>query len=102
MSEHKDKNKHHNYYEGEIVYIGKIFDVTAKLAKRDIVIHSKEGKWTNEIKFQLLNDYCNIIESYEEGDSVRVYFDVKGFRYRNREGKEQLGHNVNAWRIERI
>ena len=48
------------------------------------------------IKFQLVQDRCDILDAYEEGDAIKVFFDLRG-----REWNEKYFTNLNAWRIEK-
>jgi single-strand DNA-binding protein len=86
------------------------FDVTGRLHKkfetekktetfqaREFVIEIDEGsQYPQFIKFQLVQDRCGIIDDYNEGDQIKVHFDLRG-----REWNEKYFTNLNAWRIEK-
>ena len=63
---------------------------------RDFVIET-DGQYPQFIKFQLTQDRCSAIESYNEGEMIKVSFDLRG-----REWNEKYFTNLNAWRIEKL
>lgn len=80
--------------EGGIV---KIFDTekkTESFRAREFVIKT-EGSYPQFIKFQLTQDRCDLVDKYESGHQVKVYFDLRG-----REWNEKYFTNLNAWKIE--
>ncbi len=76
----------------------KKFDTESKtetFQAREFVIKT-EGQYPQFVKFQLTQDRCQIIDSYEEGDQIKVYFDLRG-----REWNEKYFTNLNAWKVEK-
>lgn len=67
---------------------------TQTFQAREFVIEIGEGQYPQFIKFQLTQDRCGLIDSYEEGSMIKVYFDLRG-----REWNEKYFTNLNAWRI---
>ncbi len=82
--------------EGKIV---KIFDTEQKSASftaREFVIEVADGQYPQMVKFQLVQDKCNLVDDYNEGDEIEVDFDLRG-----REWNEKYFTNLQAWRISR-
>ena len=76
----------------------KIFDTEAKTESfqaREFVI-SIEGNYPQFVKFQLTQDRCGLVDSFNEGEKVKVYFDLRG-----REWQGRYFTNLNAWKIEK-
>ncbi len=86
------------------------FEITGKLYKkfdtevkserfqaREFVLLLDEGQYPQYIKFQLTQDRCNLIDQYEEGEMIKVHFDLRG-----REWNGKFFTNLNAWRIESV
>lgn len=67
---------------------------TESFRAREFVILVEEGNYPQYIKFQLTQDRCELIDSYNEGDMVKVSFDLRG-----REWQDKYFTNLNAWRI---
>jgi hypothetical protein len=54
---------------------------------------------TNYIKFQSVQDRTAIVDRYNEGDTVKVYFNIRGSRW-EKDGKVNYITNLDAWRME--
>ncbi len=66
-----------------------------KFQAREFVIEINNGNYPQFIKFQLVQDRCSAIDPHNEGDMIKVHFDLRG-----REWNEKYFTNLNAWRIE--
>ncbi|RMG82567.1 MAG: DUF3127 domain-containing protein [Bacteroidetes bacterium] len=64
---------------------------------REFVIEIKDGNYPQFIKFQLTQDRCGAIDPFNEGDTIKVHFDLRG-----REWNGRYFTNLNAWRIEPV
>lgn len=84
------------------------FDTTGKLFKkydtesksekfqfREFVIEIADGNYPQYIKFQLVQDRCSILDAYNEGDEIKVHFDLRG-----REWQGKFFSTLNCWRLE--
>ena len=79
--------------EGTIHKIMASQEVNATFKKREFVIETDE-KYPQLVKFELVQDRCDLISSYKVGDIVEVEFNLKG-----REWNEKYFTNLHAWRI---
>ena len=68
---------------------------TGSFQAREFVIEI-EARYPEYPKFQLVQDRCTIIDPYNEGDFIKVYFDLRG-----REWQGKYFTNLNAWRVEK-
>ena len=76
----------------------KKFDTESKSSSfqaREFVI-TTEGQYPQYIKFQLTQDKCALIDPCNEGEKLKVSFDLRG-----REWQEKFFTNLNAWRVEK-
>lgn len=55
----------------------------------------------NYIKFQCVQDRTAIVDKVNTGDSIKVYFNIKGTKW-EKEGKTNYITNLDAWRIEQM
>jgi single-strand DNA-binding protein len=55
-----------------------------------------EGTYPQYVKFQLTQDKCSAIDAHNEGDKVKVAFDLRG-----REWQGKYFTNLNAWRVDK-
>ena len=68
---------------------------SASFQAREFVLEVPDGNYPQLIKFQAVQDRCAMLDNYNEGDRVKVSFDLRG-----REWNGKYLTNLNAWRIE--
>jgi len=71
-----------------------------KFTKREFVLEVLEGRYPEYIKFQLVNDKCDLIDSYQKNQAVTIHFNLKGKPFQDRNGIMQFYNNLDCWRIE--
>ena len=69
---------------------------TDSFQAREFVIEVSSGNYPQFIKFQLVQDRCTIIDTHEEGELIKVFFDLRG-----REWNGKYFTNLNAWKVEK-
>lgn len=76
----------------------KVYEVVSKSATfqtREFVVKT-DGQYPQFIKFQCTQDRVGIIDGHNEGEVLKVYFDLRG-----REWQDKYFTNLNAWRVEK-
>lgn len=74
--------------------------ISDRFRKRDFVVEIEDGAYKQHIKFQLTQDRCDLVDSYEKGDEVKVSFNLRGRPYQK--GAETIYFtNLEAWRLEK-
>ncbi len=90
---------------GKIIDILPVNQVSDKFRKREFVIERKEtggsALFIDYIKFQLLQDKCDLINESFMNEEVKVTFNIKGNRW-ERDGRVNYFTNLDAWKIEKI
>ncbi|MEZ4961921.1 MAG: DUF3127 domain-containing protein [Saprospiraceae bacterium] len=69
---------------------------SASFQAREFVIEIQDGNYPQFIKFQLTQDRCPLLDTYAEGEPIKVHFDLRG-----REWQGKYFTNLNAWRLEK-
>lgn len=74
-------------------------------SKREFVLELTDESptgmvFTNYASFQLVNQSCGVIDQFQEGELVKVNFNIRGNRW-ERDGQVRYITNLNAWRVER-
>lgn len=88
--------------EGKLYSKGESKQVSASFKKRDFVVEYAENPlYTEYIKFEVSNDRCNLIDTFEMNDWLEVEFDLRGRRWTNPEGEEIIFNSLHAWRIKK-
>ena len=65
-------------------------------SKREFVVTAEDGKFPQDIKFECLKEKAELLNGLEEGDPVKVTFDLRGNEY-----KDRYYVNLTAWRVEK-
>lgn len=75
--------------------------ITERFRKREFVIEIEDGMYPQQIKFQLTQDRCSLLDEYDVNDEINVYFNLKGRGYQKND-QTIYYTNLEAWRIEAI
>ena len=82
--------------EGKLV---KTYDMevkgTSSFRTREFVIETMET-YPQFVKFQSVQDKCDLLNQFQEGEIIKVSFDLRG-----RQWQDKYFTNLNAWRIEK-
>lgn len=54
------------------------------------------------ITFQLAQDRCNLVDSANLGDEIRVFFNLKGREWKSPQGETKYFNTIEAWKIELV
>jgi hypothetical protein len=83
-----------NNITGSIKLIGDTSEYGAsKFRKREFVL-TTPGEYPQDIKLELYQDDCNLIDQYIAGDDIEANYNVRGNEYN---GKYYV--NLQAWRL---
>lgn len=90
---------------GRIIDIQPVNQVSDKFRKREFIIEKKESGgsavFVDYIKFQLVQDKCDLINESFLNEDVKIWFNLKGNRW-ERDGKVNYFTNLDAWKIEKM
>ncbi|NNE28858.1 MAG: DUF3127 domain-containing protein [Saprospiraceae bacterium] len=75
--------------------------VTDTFQKREFVIEMEDGMYPQIIKFQLTQNNCDKLDSFNEGDQIKVTFNLRGREY-TKEGRTSYFTNLDAWRLDKV
>jgi hypothetical protein len=89
---------------GKVIDISPVNQVSDKFKKREFVIEKKEtggaAVFIDYIKFQLIQDKCELINESYLNEDVKIWFNLKGNKW-ERDGKINYFTNLDAWKIEK-
>ena len=90
---------------GKVIDISPVNQVSDKFKKREFVIEKKESGgsavFIDYIKFQLLQDKCDLINESFLNEEIKIWFNLKGNKW-ERDGKINYFTNLDAWKIEKV
>jgi hypothetical protein len=90
---------------GKVIDISPVNQVSDKFKKREFVIEKKETGGTavfiDYIKFQLVQDKCDLINESFLHEDVKIWFNLRGNKW-ERDGKVNYFTNLDVWKLEKI
>jgi hypothetical protein len=93
-----------NRYEaiGEIRAIMDTEQITDSFQKREFALEIEDGRYSQTVKFQLVQDKTGLLDDFEVGQQVRVHFNLRGREYtRKSDGATDYWTNLECWRLEK-
>ncbi len=89
---------------GKLIEKGPTMQVSERFKKREFVLDITEevngNSYPNFAKLQAVQNRCEMLDSYNEGDMVKVSFNIRGNKW-EKDGKVNYITSLDAWRIER-
>jgi len=89
---------------GKVVDILPIINISEKFRKREFVIERKEAGggivFVDYIKFQLVQEKCDLINESFLNEEVKIWFNIKGNKW-EKDGKVNYFTNLDVWKIEK-
>lgn len=80
---------------GKIKLISDTQNFPSGFSKREFVVTTGDGKYPQDLKFEMVKDKCAILDNYKAGSDVKVSFDIRGNEYN---GKYYV--NLSCWKLE--
>lgn len=68
---------------------------TQSFSAREFILETNDNNYVQLLKFQLTQDRCGLLDPFEEGQELKVHFDLRG-----REWNGRYFTNLNAWKLE--
>ena len=93
-----------NRYEatGAIRAIMQTQQVTDSFRKREFALEIEDGRYSQTVKFQLVQDKTELLDEFDVGAQVKVHFNLRGREYtRKSDGATDYWTNLECWRIEK-
>lgn len=69
--------------------------------KRDLVITTEE-QYPQTIIIQFTQQRCDLLDSLQVGQNVKVYINIKGREWTNPQGETKYFNTIEGWKIEVI
>jgi single-strand DNA-binding protein len=85
--------------KGKLIVKYNTQQVTERFKKREFVVEIPSGNFAEQVKFQLTQDKCELLDRFKEGEELIVYFNLKGKPY-TKDGVTSYFNNLDAWRLE--
>lgn len=88
---------------GIVKSIGLKQQVSDKFAKRDLILFDNSNpNYPNTLLFQFTQKNCELLDKVAEGEEVKVFFNLKGKEYTNKQGVTTVFNSLEGWKLESI
>lgn len=88
---------------GKLIEKSEVQQKTETFKTREFVLEKTDdigGRTiSNFIKFQSVQDKTALLDRFQVGDTIKVFFNIRGTKW-NKDGKDLYFTNLDAWRIE--
>jgi single-stranded DNA-binding protein len=87
---------------GKLIVKNDAEQITDKFRKREFVVSDESSQYPQEIIFQLVQDKVDLLDPFNEGDQIKVNFNLRGRRWENpKTGETRFFNSLDAWRLEK-
>lgn len=89
--------------KGKVHEVSPTTQVTDTLKKRELILEYIENpQYPEYIKFEAIQDRCNLLDSVKVGDNVEVSFNLKGRPWTDKTGKKTYFNSLQLWRVNKL
>lgn len=77
--------------------------VSEKFKKREFVLTIEPSSpYPQHVSFQLVQDKVSLIDNYNVGEEVKVFFNLKGREWTSPQGETKYFNTIDAWKLEKM
>jgi hypothetical protein len=86
--------------KGKVIEISETTPISATFRKREFVVEYAENpQYPEFIKFELIQDKCELLDVFEVGKKIEVHFNLKGRKWTDKDGVVKYFNSLQAWRL---
>jgi hypothetical protein len=85
--------------KGEVKVIKETQKITDTFSKREFTLTDKSGQYEQTIGLQLSKDNCSIIDNFNVGAKVEVFFNLRGREWTSPQGDVRVFNTLDVWKI---
>ncbi len=68
--------------------------------KRELVVITEE-QYPQHLLIEFIQDRCELLDSFNVGDNVKISINLRGREWENPEGEIKYFNSIHGWRIEK-
>jgi hypothetical protein len=89
--------------KGKILEVKDTAQVTETFKKREFVVeYADNPQYPEFIKFELVQDRCELLDDFKVGQEVEVHFNLRGRKWTDPQGEVKYFNSLQAWRIDPV
>ena len=86
--------------KGIIKKISETVQISDRFRKREFVVeYSNNPDYPQPLQFAMVQDRCELLDSFQEGQEVEVHFDLRGREWTNPQGQVKYFNSLQAWKL---
>ncbi|AMR30574.1 hypothetical protein A0256_03605 [Mucilaginibacter sp. PAMC 26640] len=86
--------------KGKVYEVSPTTQVTESLKKRELILEYIENpQYPEYLKFEAIQDRCNLLDSVKVGEDVEVFFNLKGRPWTDKTGKKSYFNSLQLWKV---
>ena len=87
--------------QGKLLEISDTVQIKETFRKRDFVVeYSDNPQYPEYVKFECIQDKCDMLDNYSVGQDVTVSFNLKGRKWVDPQGETKYFNSLQAWRMQ--
>jgi len=88
--------------KAKVLEVSDTVQVTDSFQKREFVVEYAENPTYPEyLKFEVIQDRCQILNGLNPGEEITIYFNLKGRKWTDKSGEVRYFNSLQAWKIDK-
>ena len=89
--------------QGKLIEKYETTKINDSFRKREFVVEYVENpQYPELLKFDLIQDRCDLLEEFNIGDTLKVEFNLKGRKWTDPSGNDKYFNTLQAWRLSPV
>ena len=86
--------------KGKIKNISETVQISERFRKREFVVeYASNPDYPQPLQFEMVQDRCELLDSFQEGQQVEISFDLRGREWTNPQGQVKYFNSLQAWKL---
>ena len=86
--------------KGKIKNISQTVQISERFRKREFVVeYASNPDYPQPLQFEMVQDRCELLDSFEVGQEVEIFFDLRGREWTNPQGQVKYFNTLQAWKL---
>ena len=86
--------------KGKIKKISETVQISERFRKREFIVeYASNPDYPQFLQFEMVQDRCELLDSFEVGQDVEVFFDLRGREWTNPQGEVKYFNSLQAWKL---
>ena len=89
--------------KGKLIEIFDTNQVSDSFKKREFVVeYADNPQFPQLLKFEMIQDNCQVLDDFNKGDDVEVLFNLRGRKWTDPQGIDKYFNTLQSWKVQKI